>query len=53
MSKEASTGINENGNFKIGILEGTITGDYQAKYIGAMSKRTLSQRTRESITGNL
>ena len=36
--QEASTGINENGNFKIGILEGTITGDYQAKYIGAMSR---------------
>lgn len=36
--QEASTGINENGNFKIGILEGSITGDYQAKYIGAMSR---------------
>lgn len=54
--KEVSTWIRENGNFKIGILEGTITGNYQAKYIGAMSReryRKEQERLLEEICENL
>lgn len=54
--KEASTWIRENGNFKIGILEGTITGNYQAKYIGAMSReryRKEQEHLLEEICENL
>lgn len=54
--KEASTWIHENGNFKMGILEGTITGNYQAKYIGAMSReryRMEQEHLLEEICENL
>lgn len=38
-----STWIEEQGNYRVGILEGTITGEYRASYIGAKARERLRQ----------
>ena len=39
VSTEGSTWIQENGVYRMGILRGTITGEYKAKYIGVRARQ--------------
>lgn len=38
VQKDASTWIDADGHYRIGVLEGTVTSDYTAKYIGASAR---------------
>ncbi len=40
-----STYINQNGNYGIGVIKGTITGDYKAKYIGIKAREKFKKET--------
>lgn len=37
-NEDADTRIDKNGNYKLGILEGTVTGGYRARFIGARAR---------------
>jgi len=37
-SAHGSTWVDERGNYRIGVLEGTVTGEYQARYIGVRAR---------------
>lgn len=43
------TWISERGNYRLGILEGTITGKYEAKYIGVQARERFRRRQIEIL----
>lgn len=49
LTQEGSTCILEDGSFRIGVLEGTVSGQYEAKYIGAKSRESFRQKKLEEI----
>lgn len=45
------TWISEQGNYRLGILEGTISGKYEAKYIGAQARERFRVQQIERLSG--
>ena len=43
--------IDANGNYRIGVLEGTITGEYQARFIGVRAREKYRKEKIEELTG--
>lgn len=48
---EHHTWIHEQGNYRLGILEGTITGTYEAKYIGTQARERFRKQQMEQLAG--
>ena len=50
ITSEASTWIQEDGVYRLGILRGTITGDYKSKYIGVRARQEYRKQKIEELT---
>lgn len=53
VTTKESTCIQENGVYRLGILRGTITGEYQAKYIGVRARQEYRSQKIEELTAEV
>lgn len=51
--EQGSTWIDRDGNYRLGILEGTVTGTYQPRYIGVRARENYRKKKIEELTETL
>lgn len=49
--EDKSTWVDEEGNFRLGILEGTVSKEYEARYIGVRARENFRKRKIQELSG--